>query len=224
MRKFRRRRRLPAALLYGLLAAAAVLLAARLTDRILGPLLGAVAEMEARRAALDVINNVMAEHVVSQVQYRDLVSYRTDGQGNVTVLQTNTPEINRLVSRAVTAVQQELEKLRDRRFFLPLGEFLPTPLLAHWGPRVPVTFVPVGAVTAYFKHRFEEAGINQTRHLIVAELQAHLRVVIPLITREVTVTTELPLAETIIAGRVPQQYWRGSVPAVPGSGGETPRP
>lgn len=219
MRRFKRRRRLPAALVWGLLAAAAVFFALRLADGLLGPVVGAVAEMEARRAALEVINRVVAEEVVAGVQAADLVTYRTDGQGNVTVLQTNTPAINRLVSRAAAAVQAELERLPQRTFRLPLGELLRSPLLAHLGPRVPVHFVPVGAVTAIYKQRFEAAGINQTRHLLVAELQAHIRVVIPLVAREVSVSTELPLAETIIAGRVPQQYWQGGVPALTGGAG-----
>lgn len=218
MRNFRRRRRLPAVLLWGLLAAAAALIGVKLTDRVLGPVVGAVAEMEARRAALDIINRVMADQLMEGVRYSDLVAYQTDGQGMVTVLQTNTGAVNRLVSRAVAGVQAELEKLPERRFHMPLGELLRSPVFAHTGPRVPIHFLPVGAVTAVFKHRFEEAGINQTRHLIVAEVQAHIRVVIPLVAREVSVSTELPLAETIIAGRVPQQYWRGSVPAVPGGG------
>ncbi len=223
MRKFRRRRRLPAALLYGLPLAAAIVLIAGLVNQKVAPLVGAVAEMEARRTALEVMNRAVAGGVVTEVRPGDLVSYRTDGQGMVTVLQTDTAQINRLVGRAVTAVEQELGKLKERQFHVPLGELLHSPFLAHSGPRLPVTFVPVGAVTAAYRHRFEEAGINQTRHLIVVELQAQVRVVLPLVVREVTVSTELPLAETIIAGRVPQQYWQGGAPVRP-TGPEGGRP
>ena len=51
---------------------------------------------------------------------------------------------------------------------------------------------------------FEEAGINQTRHRIFLEIAASIQIVQPLLSSTITVKTDVPLAETIIIGNVPQ--------------------
>ncbi|MCG0238492.1 MAG: sporulation protein YunB [Firmicutes bacterium] len=227
MRRFRRRRprlRRRVWLLWAALAAGLVGL--WLAGRSLGPVVGTVAEMETRAAALELVNRVVAAEVVGAAAAEDLVRYETDGAGNVTLLQVNTPAVNRLAARAVTAVERELRGLTARRFTLPLGELLGNPFLAHLGPRVPVQLKPVGAVTARVRQQFDAAGFNQTRHQVLLDLEVRVRVVVPLITREVQVTSTLPLAETVIAGRVPAQLWlgagAGTVPFVPGGAGGSP--
>lgn len=217
MRGFKRRRRIPAAALWSLLALLALWGLLWALSRTVGEELQVLAETEARRLALAIMGRVLAGDLVQGVSYTDLVTYRTDGQGNVTLLQVNTPLVARLAARAAEAVQAEMARLPDRAGGIPLGQFLNIPVLGWVGPRVPVRFVPVGTVAVDLRHRFEEAGINQTRHLVYLAVQAQVRVVVPLVAREVTVSFDLPLAETIIAGRVPQQYWRGSMPVMPAS-------
>lgn len=208
--------------LRALAAGVLLLLAGRWAGRAVRPLVAAVADIQAQAVAMDAVNRVVVEKVTRGVSYTDLVRYETDAQGNVTLLQTNTPLVNEIAARAVQALQAELQRMGRRTFYLPLGDFLQNPLVAGVGPGVPVRFVPVGAVTASVQNRFEAAGINQTRHVVALQLQARVRVVVPLVTREVTVTSDLPLAETVITGRVPQSYWLGGQGAplpVPG-----PRP
>lgn len=211
MRGFRRRRLAarmgPAA--RALLAAALLWGLTRLGGRIAGPVIRAVGDMQAQAVAMDAVNRVVVEQVVRGVSYADLVRYETDAQGNVTLLQTNTPLVNEIAARAVRALQGELARIGQRTFHLPVGDFFGSPFLAGLGPGVPVRFVPVGAVTADVRNRFESAGINQTRHVVSLALTARVRVVIPLVTQEVSVTSELPLAETVITGKVPESFWLG---------------
>lgn len=226
MRGFRRRRLAarvgPAA--RALLVAAALWGLARLGGRIVGPVIRAVGDMQAQAIAMDAVNRVVVGQVVRGVSYADLVRYETDAQGNVTVLQTNTPLVNEIAARAVRALQAELTRMGQRSFYLPVGDFLGSPFLAGIGPGVPVRFIPVGAVTADVRNRFEAAGINQTRHVVGLVLKARVRVVIPLVTREVTVTAELPLAETVITGKVPESFWLGGTLTPLPAAAVTPRP
>ncbi|BDG60816.1 sporulation protein YunB [Caldinitratiruptor microaerophilus] len=223
MRGFRRRRLAarvgPAA--RALLAAAVLWGLARLGGRVADPVIRAVGDMQAQAIAMDAVNRVVVGQVVRGVSYADLVRYETDAQGNVTVLQTNTPLVNEIAARAVRALQAELARIGQRTFRLPVGDLFGSPFLAGLGPGVPVRFVPVGAVTADVRNRFEAAGINQTRHVVSLALTARVRVVIPLVTREVTVTSELPLAETVITGKVPESFWLGGTLAPPST--VTPR-
>ena len=47
---------------------------------------------------------------------------------------------------------------------------------------------------------------NQTRHKVYIRIRANMRIVIPTGAREVEVVAQVPVAETVIVGQVPQSY------------------
>jgi sporulation protein YunB len=78
-------------------------------------------------------------------------------------------------------------------------------ILANFGPMIKISLYPVGTVQVDTKEAFEEAGINQTRHRILLEITAEIKVVQPLLTSSnMKIKTDVPIAETIIIGNVPQ--------------------
>lgn len=178
-----------------------------IADRNLAPTVLAIGEMEARALASEAINRAVQEKVASAVNYQDMISFQKDNQGRIALLQANTQEINRVAAEATLAIQQEFRKLTGRRFSVPLGRAFGSQVLANYGPRIPLTFVPVGAVLVTVKQDFQQAGINQTRHVISLKAEAHIRVVIPLLTREVAVGVETPISEAVIVGPVPDVFW-----------------
>ena len=66
--------------------------------------------------------------------------------------------------------------------------------------------VPVGGVQTEFHTEFETSGINQTRHKVYMTVTAWIRVVIPTQAREIEVSNNLLLAESIIVGSVPESF------------------
>ena len=74
------------------------------------------------------------------------------------------------------------------------------------GPQIRVSVVPVGSVTTRFVTSFESAGINQTRHEISLEASVLMRIVVPAGSNSVSVSTYVPIAESIIVGEVPESY------------------
>lgn len=215
LRRFRRHWVRPGPLLFWLLLfIGAGGIGLKLVDMALGPTVVALAEMKVRAAALELIHRVVVEEVARDVGYADLVTYRTDKDGRVTVVEVNTQAVNGVAARAVTVLEQELEGLAALRWDVPLGAASGTALLADTGPRIPVKLHPAGAVTAEIDQRFTEAGINQTRHTVVLRVKAQMRILVPLVAKETAVAAEYPLAEGIIVGPVPQHYWRGDIPRV----------
>ena len=81
-----------------------------------------------------------------------------------------------------------------------------SPLRAGRGPEMLVKVVPVGSVSSEFVTEFRTAGINQTRHKVYIRIRANMRIVIPTGAREVEVVAQVPVAETVIVGQVPQSY------------------
>ena len=72
------------------------------------------------------------------------------------------------------------------------------------GPKITVKMQQVGNITTSYESEFESAGINQTRHKIYLNLTTTMRVVVPFNSKEVEVTCQIPVSDTIIVGKIPE--------------------
>lgn len=175
----------------------------------LRPALHEISRARAVQIATQSINKAVREKVVRHIRYEDLIAVKVDNRGRVVLMQPNTGEINRLASEATIAVQEELEKVSRDRVHIPLGQLVGSQVVAGRGPNIPIEVIPVGAVESRIFDRFEQAGINQTRHKIYLEVKTMVRIVIPLTFSNAEVRTEVPLVEAVIMGEVPQVYFGG---------------
>jgi sporulation protein YunB len=65
---------------------------------------------------------------------------------------------------------------------------------------------PAGSVNTTYRSDFKSAGINQTRHIIYLDVTINLQVVIPLARNSISTKSSIPIAESIIIGKVPGTY------------------
>jgi len=172
----------------------------------MSPILVSMAEARARQLAVEAMNQAIAEVMGSSVTYADLMRVTTDQQGRVAMIEANAMLMNDLSSEAALAAQRNLDTLADQGVRLPLGAALGISLFSSSGPSVRVRVIPVGAVSTRFVTSFESAGINQTRHEISLEASVVMRIVIPTGADSVSVSTYVPVAESIIVGTVPDTY------------------
>jgi sporulation protein YunB len=121
-------------------------------------------------------------------------------------IQPNLPLVNRTAARAALAIEEALRTLPDDPVEIPLGQALGSKLLAAYGPMIPVTLIPYGALAIDFKERFEQAGINQTLLVIYMEADEMVQVVVPLVSRPVHLDVQIPVAQGWIVGHVPETY------------------
>lgn len=170
----------------------------------LSPIIIAIAEAEARIMATETVNKSVKEKISKNVQYKDLISIHKDTSGQITLIQINTVEINRLESETALEVVKVLREVTMKGIEIPLGSATGSKILANYGPIVKVSLLPAGTADVNTVEAFEEAGINQTRHRIFLEIAASIQIVQPLLSSTITVKTDVPLAETIIIGNVPQ--------------------
>ncbi|MDK2882360.1 MAG: hypothetical protein PWP58_696 [Bacillota bacterium] len=183
-----------------------------LVERNIRPTLMALAEARAKILAVQAINEAVASEIVETVKYQDLIALHKDTRGRIVLMQPNTVEISRLASKVTSFVQARLETLKNEQVAIPLGQVLGSKLLANLGPRLRVGLIPIGTVNVNLLSEFREAGINQTLHQLFLEVSAQVQIVIPLVYSVVQVRTTVPLAQTVIVGEVPQQYWHLNVP------------
>ncbi|MDR7865219.1 MAG: sporulation protein YunB [Sporomusaceae bacterium] len=172
----------------------------------LKPTLMAIAEARAIQVATHTINNVVNEKVSQQIDPQTLVNIKLDSRGRVVFIQPNTLEFNRLAADTTIKVQAALKLITEEKVYIPVGQVLGSQLLASWGPPIVVTIIPIGTVQVKVVDKFEQAGINQTRHMIYLFATTHVRIVVPLVSSTVSVNTQVPIAEYVVVGEVPSTY------------------
>lgn len=173
-------------------------------ERQLSPSIFAIAESKARIIATEAINRAIKNKIANNVQYKDLITIHKNASGQITLIQVNTIEINKLETETTLEVVKTLQDITMDGIKIPLGMITGSKILANFGPSIKVSLYPVGTVYVNTTEAFEEAGINQTRHRIVLDINAEIKIVQPFLSSDMVIKTDVPIAETIIVGNVPQ--------------------
>ncbi len=177
-----------------------------LVDKKIKPTVVAIAEVKAQEIASKAINQSIKTKLTDDIRYQDLYFIRTDSEGNVTLMQANTIMMNYLASEVALAVQETIKNIRTSEMRVPLGNIFGSQLLAQYGPKIKIDVTPIGRVNVDFFTQFEQSGINQTRHKIYLVVKAQVKTIVPFSSSTMMVESTVPIAETIIVGKVPDNY------------------
>ena len=171
------------------------------------PIIETVNAYECHEMVSRVINDaVLAELENEDADYSKLVNLTTNADGEVISLESNVMNINKLKTRIAQRLEREIERLSEGDIQIPIGTLLGIQLLHGKGFSVGMTVQPMGFATASIISEFSEAGLNQTLHRIVIEINADVDAIIPGFSTRVPVKTSIVAAETVIVGRVPNAY------------------
>jgi len=150
----------------------------------------------------DTVNTTFA----AGVEYDDIVLLSRDKNGNVTSIETDITKLNKLSAQITAAIQEKINLLGKQSISIPCGALLGSPIFAASGPGIRIKMIPCGSVKAEFKSEFDSEGINQTRHRICLMVKAEVGVIAPLARDTIVISSDIPVAEAVIVGKVPQIY------------------
>ena len=189
------------------LLGAGVLVIALFTTATMPP---AVTELALATATDDItiiVNDVVSDILDGgELDYDKLVTLERNGQGAVTALIANSANINALRARVTNAVVERFADTDLTRISIPLGNLIGGTLLSGKGPRLKLDILSVTNVVTSFRNEFTSAGINQTRHRILLDVEVSLEVLMGPDSGTDSVLTEVIVAETVIVGSVPDAY------------------
>ncbi len=198
---FFRRKRL---LLWIIALLALIIYTYRYIDKNIRPSIIAISEVKAKQVTTQAINNTIKNKIKNDIAYDDLMFVHYDNEGKVTLMQANTMLMNSVASEVALEVQNELKEISESIIKVPLSNAFNTDLITL--PSINIQIIPQGSVVVDFATEFESTGINQTRHRIYIIVTTDIKLIVPLISENITVTTNIPIAETIIVGDVPEQF------------------
>ena len=150
------------------------------------------------------IQQLMLEEFLS---YDKLTIISRDGQGRVTSVSTNSVVVNNFANDLDIKIGDRIEAFDIVENKVYLSALLGMDLLVGMGPKVPIRFEPVSVTHADVWHSFEEAGINQTLHTIMMSVSIDIEILLPFAYSTMSVVSEMPIAQTLIVGNVPDAYF-----------------
>ncbi len=173
------------------------------------PLVEELATARVVNRASYIINEAIEAQLQSEdIDYENIVYLEKDVNGAITALKTNINEVNRLKTQILSVIDTMLLDLDVNEIGLPLGSLILPELFSGSGPKLPVRVMSISASDADFRNEFSEAGINQTAHRIMMDVNITMTVLTPVGTESVSASSTVVVAETVIVGTVPESYVR----------------
>lgn len=159
----------------------------------------------ATNKAIQIINDA-TDSVFSDIDTKELVTISCEEGGKITSVSANTIEMNKLKTQLSKRIQDFTENAECSTVKIPVGSLTNFAVLQGIGYRIPVKISTDGYAKIDFDDKFENTGINQVRHKIYMTVSVKVSVISTVMTKSETVTTEVPVAETVISGTVPNYY------------------
>lgn len=141
-----------------------------------------------------------------EIDYQRLITCDKDTAGRITALRSNMAEFNRLQSAITEDILARMAEVATTELSIPIGTLTGSSLLAGRGPSFQVKMQWVGSANAAFRNDFTAAGINQTKHQVILNMEVSATILLPGFHASTKVNHEISVAETIIVGSVPQTY------------------
>lgn len=172
------------------------------------PIFSAMAVTQVTNAVTTAINDAITCGITSeQVTYDEMMMLEPDSDSGIIILSSNLDHANLLRARLLSLVSASVSELSEEDFSIPLGNLTDIGFLSGRGPSISFQILSTGAASAAFDHEFTDAGVNQTLHRIMLDLEVTVQVLLPGETLELPISTQVCVAETIIVGEVPGTYF-----------------
>ncbi len=179
---------------------------------IISPIVITLSQEKVRSLSTSIISESVEDVLAtSGVSYSDLVNIEYNDNHDISLISTNSVEVNNLVRRITYQVQNKIDAIGNQGVDIALGTFTGIPFLYGIGPAVSVKLVPIGTVNTKFDSTFSSAGINQTLHRLYFTVFVNVGVVLPSMTKNLLTSLEVEICESVIVGKVPEIYFQGGV-------------
>ena len=173
----------------------------------LWPVVRSLAKTQVINTASDLINDAILEQIMEgQIQYDRIVYFEKDLNGRITALKTNMAEVNRLKTKTLNIINDEIMAQDTEHLGVSLGSLILPEFFSGKGPRIPVRILTIRNSDAAFQSYFTEAGINQTLQQLSMDVIVDVTILVLGETETFTVSSQMVVAETIIVGDVPATY------------------
>lgn len=191
-------------------------------DRNFVPILKQYGDSEIRKFSNLIINNSISNELLNEIDVDDMFIILKDSNGEIRTIDFDPIVINKSLNKIISSIQKKLTEIESGNldnfsylnydskklkkgiiFEIPSGVVLKNSLLANLGPKIPVKYNFVGDIDGRINSSVKNYGINNA----LIEVNVHVKLtslmILPFITDEVVVESDIPIAFKMFQGNVP---------------------
>jgi len=183
-----------------------LLLVCRWSEKRLRPVTAAAGEAQITARITALTEEALRQTEPGLRSYEQLVRFHYDKSGNLAAVSANLDHASRLQTALWEQLEQLSGEIREENLTLPLASLFSLPLPTKLQLSVPVRVESIYSSACRMESELEEVGINQMLHRIWIVIETEVTILIPGGTAEFTAESRLPLAESLILGKVPDSY------------------
>jgi sporulation protein YunB len=199
----------------------------------LSPLIMDVAELETSKLANLIINRAVTKQISNGIEIDKLFTMVQNKDGEIQTIDFNPTIVNKVLNMTTNAVHTSLKAVEEGNidmielpddilveydkdklkkgivFAIPLGTITGNAFLSNLGPRVPVKLNLIGSVASNINTKVSEYGINNAMIEVFVKIEVTEKINLPISSKNVTVSSDIPIAIKIVQGKIPDYYSNG---------------
>ena len=196
------------------------------------PLLLEYAEAETKKLVVLIINKAVTKQIYN-VDTNGIFEVTYNNNGEVILVDFNSKRTSIALSTITSLVELNLKAIEEGKIDIlelpdnsldsfnvdllekgvilevPLGVISNSALLANLGPKIPVKLSLIGDVSSGFSTEVVEYGINNALIKLYIDVEVNAKVVMPIVSDDISITASIPIAMKVIQGKIPDYYMNG---------------
>lgn len=169
-----------------------------------------IAEAKTRKYITEIINNS-----TDDIKFdNDLFVIEKSSDNEIKMITYNSYEATQLINEITHNIQNNFDEVdsifkENNKYIIdeiPLGIISKNALLRNMGPKIKVRLDIVGDVLSELETEVKPYGINNALVEVRVKLYANARVILPIVTKEISVTNVIPISINIVNGSIPEAY------------------
>lgn len=223
-RKIKKRKKLKIFLLLIIIIVIFVYNIFKYIDKVINPKLVSYAELELKKISSIIINRAVTKHAVTDMNVEDLFIITRNNNDEILTIDFNTVILNKVLTQTTSSVQLSLKKLEEGIIDyeinedsndsenngvileIPSGQIFDNFLFNNLGPKIPVRLKLLGDIETNISTKITNYGINNALIEVYMDIKINEKVILPIVTKEISVETSVPIAIKIMKGTVPDYY------------------
>ena len=186
-------------------------------------------ESEVRKIITILINSAVDEEVSTTMENDNFFDVENKGNGEINIINYDSVKINTVLNNITNSIQTNLEGIERGNitqisllnnlyvnednlengiiYEVPLGSIFNNAYLNNLGPKIPVKLEVIGDVESGVRSNIKEYGINNALLEIGINISITCRIIMPFITKQITIDNTIPVVIKLIQGKIPEYYF-----------------
>ncbi|MCR8979674.1 sporulation protein YunB [Brevibacillus laterosporus] len=191
-----------------------------LVEQKIKPTLLVIAKQKSEQIAKEAIADAVTKKIAQiDMNTAEVLDIEKDKDNKIRAINFNFQGYSKIMGEANQRIKNRLKEFESEKIVagVPLGLASGSSFLSNTGPKLPVTFVPVGSAKTWLDPKLSEAGINMVMVTVYLQVEVRLQVIIPFATDQTVVTTSIPITNSLVVGEVPDYLYNNPLgkPEVP---------